>query len=473
MTFISYAQNFEDVMLWRALKHVENGFYIDVGANDPEHDSVTKAFYDRGWRGINIEPLPEYCRRLDEERPRDINLPIAAGESEGELILYDIPAVRGWASPKEAVAADHRQRGFDVQASTVPVRTLEKICEDHVKGDIHFLKIDVEGFELEVIRGMDFGKWRPWILVIEATLPNSQVSNHELWQYMLTEHGYHFAYFDGLNRYYVSEEHKDLARTLTTQPNIFDDFLPAAQLRALESAREAADRAQQAEARAQEADRQIAVMKRSMSWRLTRPLRWVREAREQQAEAKAREAEAKARETEEKAREAEVKAEKAEARAKEAETKAQRLQALVNASNSQLEAVYSSTSWKISAPLRAMGKLTKIDRDAARRATASARLLAKRMGLAAARRVVPMVRRSPVLTEWAWRVYRRFPVAGQHVLRRIKFSFSTDMAERAAREVIVIPDVPSAWEKSASLTGHFKTMLAQELQRRQVKHNGR
>ena len=53
MRFISYAQNYEDVMLWRALQHIENGFYIDVGAAWPDVDSVTKAFYDKGWRGIN------------------------------------------------------------------------------------------------------------------------------------------------------------------------------------------------------------------------------------------------------------------------------------------------------------------------------------------------------------------------------------------------------------------------------------
>ena len=63
MTFISYAQNYEDVMLWRALQHVENGFYVDVGANDPTVDSVTKAFYDRGWRGLNIEPVQLYYKK--------------------------------------------------------------------------------------------------------------------------------------------------------------------------------------------------------------------------------------------------------------------------------------------------------------------------------------------------------------------------------------------------------------------------
>ena len=69
--FVSYAQNREDVVLARALKHVERGRYVDVGANDPVADSVTYAFYDRGWSGIAVEPVPMYADRLREIRPRD------------------------------------------------------------------------------------------------------------------------------------------------------------------------------------------------------------------------------------------------------------------------------------------------------------------------------------------------------------------------------------------------------------------
>lgn len=48
MSFISYSQNYEDVMLWQALKDIKNGFYIDVGVNDPVEDSITKSMYDLG-----------------------------------------------------------------------------------------------------------------------------------------------------------------------------------------------------------------------------------------------------------------------------------------------------------------------------------------------------------------------------------------------------------------------------------------
>ena len=112
MSFISYAQNFEDVMLWRALKHIKNGFYIDVGANDPDGDSVTKAFYEQGWCGINIEPVSQWFEKIQQNRTRDINLNIAAGAQEGELILYEIPDT-GLSTLEKGIAERHKKdRGY-------------------------------------------------------------------------------------------------------------------------------------------------------------------------------------------------------------------------------------------------------------------------------------------------------------------------------------------------------------------------
>lgn len=225
MSFISYAQNAEDVLLWRALGHIKNGFYIDVGANDPVEHSVTKAFYDAGWHGINIEPLPAFHQAFLDQRPRDVNLAVAAGARDGSVTLFDVPAVNGWASSDAAVADAHRADGFEVTELTVPLRTLAGICAEHARDEIHFLKVDVEGFEGEVLRGMDLVKWRPWILVIEATLPNSRVTNHQAWEALVTGKGYRYAWFDGLNRYYVADEHAELLDALTIQPNVFDAFI--------------------------------------------------------------------------------------------------------------------------------------------------------------------------------------------------------------------------------------------------------
>ena len=76
------------MILYCALKDVDKGFYVDVGANDPTVDSVTKFFYDRGWHGINIEPLPDKCALLAEKRPRDINLCIGLSSERGKLDMF-------------------------------------------------------------------------------------------------------------------------------------------------------------------------------------------------------------------------------------------------------------------------------------------------------------------------------------------------------------------------------------------------
>src|SRR6202163_2212891 len=89
MPITSYAQNFEDVMLARAFPG-SSGFYVDVGANDPDIDNVTRHFYERGWSGINIEPLSVNSEELRKKRPRDINLEMAVGEQEGTITFYEI-----------------------------------------------------------------------------------------------------------------------------------------------------------------------------------------------------------------------------------------------------------------------------------------------------------------------------------------------------------------------------------------------
>lgn len=227
MSFVSYAQNFEDVLLWRTLGHVTPGFYIDVGANDPDEHSVTKAFYDTGWSGINIEPLQAFHAHFLTKRPRDINLAVAAGAEEGEIVLFDVPAVNGWASSSPDVASMHREEGYDIIERRVPLRTLDAIWQEHVTGPVHFLKIDVEGFEEQVIRGLDLDRHRPWVLVIEATMPNSRETNYDVWEHLVTGHAYLFAYFDGLNRYYVAAEHASLLPNLQVQVNVFDDAITA------------------------------------------------------------------------------------------------------------------------------------------------------------------------------------------------------------------------------------------------------
>jgi FkbM family methyltransferase len=226
MVFISYAQNLEDVMLWRALKHVERGFYVDVGANDPEKLSITQAFYQRDWHGINIDPVTYDL--LNHERLRDINLRVAVGAAAGEIVFYETGNSALSTSDPE-LAKDYRQAGQLVTEIKVPLLTLNQILEEHATSPIHFMNIDVEGAELEVLKGLDLVRWRPWIILIEATLPNTRIPTFDKWERLIVSNDYEFVYFDGLNRFYVAREHRELAESFNLPPNIFDNYVLAHQ----------------------------------------------------------------------------------------------------------------------------------------------------------------------------------------------------------------------------------------------------
>lgn len=221
-SFESFAQNGEDVMLWRALRDVDHGFYIDAGAAEPESDSVTHAFYLRGWRGINIEPTPDAFARLQAARPEDINLNIAVGHETGRARLFLVNQGNGLSTLDADGAEKLRRQGWDIAQTSVAVKTLADICEEHDVKTIHFLKIDVEGSERSVLEGADLKRFRPWIILLEATEPNSQVPTHHAWEELLLAADYQFVWFDGLNRFYVSQEMQELAQFFRAPVNVFD-----------------------------------------------------------------------------------------------------------------------------------------------------------------------------------------------------------------------------------------------------------
>ncbi len=226
MPFVSFAQNYEDVMLWRALGHVGAGFYVDVGAFSPEADSVTHAFYARGWRGVNIEPVPRRLAELAARRDRDVNLGVVASDRDGTARLH-IVGDTGLSTVDATIAERHRTKGWAVSAIDVPQRTLTGLLDAHLAPGqpIHFLKIDVEGHETAVVQGLDLTRHRPWVILIEATHPNSPEETARSWEPLLTAAGYRSIYWDGLNRFYLAAEHEELAPAFSAPPNVFDQFV--------------------------------------------------------------------------------------------------------------------------------------------------------------------------------------------------------------------------------------------------------
>ena len=257
--FVSYAQNREDVVLARALGPDDRrGFWVDVGAGDPVLDSVTAAFADRGWRGVNVEPLLREHERLCAARPADINLRVALGARAGLGKLFveptekreesdpDAPIDRGASTMVPELAERYRAEGQEFTPIEVPIWTLAQVVADHVRGPVDFLKVDVEGFEREVLAGADWSSFRPRVVVMEATVPNSDEPAHEAWEPILFESGYRFAMFDGLNRFYALADEPALLQALAIPANVFDDFVPYAWAHQVDQAQQWAHRLEDA-----------------------------------------------------------------------------------------------------------------------------------------------------------------------------------------------------------------------------------
>lgn len=350
MSIVSYAQNFEDVMLWRALKHIDHGFYVDIGAQDPVVDSVSLAFYERGWRGCHVEPTMQYSTRLRVARPDELVLQVAVGKHEGLLSFFEFDNT-GLSTSDPAIADEHRKLGFECRETTVPVISLQALLDRFAGRDVHWMKIDVEGAEHEVIAGWKESLVRPWVLVIEGTRPLTQEVSYASWEQDVLAKGYEFVYFDGLNRFYVSEAHSELKSSFSIPPNIFDGFVlsgTASQPFYAHLQQRVSDQEQRAVAAETHAAAEIARADRA-------------EARCQEVEARCREVEARCQEAEAESRRAEAQMQRALEMAKEWEQRAQFL-------NDRLTALHSSSSWRITAPMRAVKRMAGGDFSPGRRA---------------------------------------------------------------------------------------------------------
>ena len=193
-----YSQNGEDLVLSTLLPK-KRGFYVDVGANLPDRDSVTLAFYEKGWRGINIEPITSLYDLYNSARPRDINLNMGVSDKNGSLNLREYSGdFHGWSSFSPSIQNHPTRLEKDYKEYKVKVRTLKSIFKEHKVKQIDFLKVDVEGLEYEVLSSNDWGKWRPSVIVIE----NSEGK----WYDYIIKQGYEMIFFDSLNYYFALPE---------------------------------------------------------------------------------------------------------------------------------------------------------------------------------------------------------------------------------------------------------------------------
>ncbi len=295
---MSYAQNAEDVVLHRALGDLPTGHYLEIGANDPTEDSISRPFYDRGWSGITVEPMAHLSAAHKRERPRDRQVRAVVGPpGKDTAILHEFVGT-GLSTTVDGLRDAHESAGFTASDVEVPSLTADQILEGNSDRELHFVVIDTEGSEADVLAGFDLARWRPWVLVVEATVPNSNLPSHEDWEPGVLACGYQFCLFDGLSRFYVADEHADdLKWKLSFPANAVDVYVRYRELETRELATSLTDEvvrwrtaaltrwahAVSTAPRNGDEQREIAALRnelelhrKTLSWRVTTPLRTVR-----------------------------------------------------------------------------------------------------------------------------------------------------------------------------------------------------
>jgi len=183
----SYSQEGEDMILRRVFEKKSDGFYVDVGAHHPKRFSNTYFFYKRGWKGINIDAMPGSMKLFDKVRGRDKNLELGVGEESAVLSYYifNEPALNGFSQKLSEERNSAGSQNILLEIKEIEVRSLAEILDDHLPAqqNIDFLSIDVEGFDLKVLKSNNWSKYRPDYVLVEVlnndfkTLDNHPISD--------------------------------------------------------------------------------------------------------------------------------------------------------------------------------------------------------------------------------------------------------------------------------------------------------
>lgn len=180
-------------MLWEHFHGKTNGFFVEAGANHPTLRSQTFLLEQRGWKGILVEPIAEKFELIRQERPKSRAFRLALGA----------PEQRGRAKFSVAAGNDEAS-GLVVNAEVrvarveeVEVKTLDDVLAEAGNPKLDLVSIDVEGTELDVLRGFDLARHRPAILLVEDHLQKMQVHRH------ITRNGYRLVKRTGCNNWYV------------------------------------------------------------------------------------------------------------------------------------------------------------------------------------------------------------------------------------------------------------------------------
>lgn len=184
---ISFSKSGDDIQLMKLIKNSSPGLYVDIGSWHPVKASNSYFFYLRGWKGICIDPNPEMIDLYAKLRPTDIFLNCAVGDSVQNLNYYMLTDNYSSMNTLDYnFIVSHKLENEVKEVKNIPVYNLKTLLEQHVNSNdrLDFFDIDVEGYDLEVLKTNDWDKFRPKIIIIETDIAIQDDINSPVTQYL-------------------------------------------------------------------------------------------------------------------------------------------------------------------------------------------------------------------------------------------------------------------------------------------------
>jgi len=175
------------IILNNVLPFKNNGFFIEIGANDGKTGSFTYNLAEIGWFGINVEPVPRIynlCCENHKYHKNVKNLNLAIGDSKGEVNILDAGTLSTIDKDILQVYTNTPQFASYVNNNnkyyTVKLDTLNNILQENRISNIDLLVLDVEGYEENVLKGFSVQKYNPTIIIIEISDQHPDFINNNI-----------------------------------------------------------------------------------------------------------------------------------------------------------------------------------------------------------------------------------------------------------------------------------------------------
>ena len=170
---ISYSQCGEDLIVEFVLNTigVDDISYLDIGAHHPYYLSNTALFYEKGFRGVCVEPDPTLFKKIKKHRKNDICLNIGIGidddEEEADFFIMSSKTLNTFSKDQ---AKEYESYGNQeiISVEKIRLQNINAIITENFHNKPNFISLDAEGMDFEIIKTFDFGKFRPEVFCIET-----------------------------------------------------------------------------------------------------------------------------------------------------------------------------------------------------------------------------------------------------------------------------------------------------------------